>query len=221
MIVKMDRVVIIAATSDELTYLKSELGIPPHQHTHEIEGTIFKLVVSGVGAVNAAICTTQEILSFRPDLLLQVGIAGSYKRDLPLGSVWEVSQEREADLGIEQADGSVLSLSEVGLETSDREMENPYDLNLGLSRCKGLTVQTVTGTDARLDYLVNRFAADVESMEGAGFFGSCMRHETPFAQIRSISNYVEPRNRANWKMKMALENLGLTVAEIVRRITLR
>lgn len=212
----MKKIVIIAATPGELTALKSELSMPSGQDTIAIDDTLVKTVCSGIGAIAAAICTTREILMFEPNLLLQIGIAGSYRRDLALGEVVEVVQEQEADLGIEQRDGFILSLAESGLVEADQVMRNPHDLKLALPAMNGLTVQTVTGTSARRDYLVDRFKSDVESMEGAGFYRSCFQSSSAFGQIRAISNYVEPRDRAKWQMDLALNNLGVFVAGFLK-----
>jgi len=37
----------------------------------------------------------------------------------------------------------------------------------------------------------------------------------PFAQIRAVSNIVERRNRAGWKMAEAIDNLGRTALDIL------
>jgi hypothetical protein len=39
----------------------------------------------------------------------------------------------------------------------------------------------------------------------------------PFAQIRAVSNIVERRNRAAWKMGEAIEALGSTLLTIIDR----
>jgi futalosine hydrolase len=44
-------------------------------------------------------------------------------------------------------------------------------------------------------------------MEGAAVFYVAMKMNIPCIQIRSISNYVERRNRESWKIKEALESL--------------
>ncbi len=49
---------------------------------------------------------------------------------------------------------------------------------------------------------------EVETMEGAAFFYACKLENKAFLQIRAISNYVESRNRDNWKIGLAIENLN-------------
>ena len=79
----------------------------------------------------------------------------------------------------------------------------------------GITVNTAHGHEPSIAALQSRCQADVESMEGAAFMYSCMTHQTIFAQVRAISNYIEKRNRDAWKMADAIKNLGHTGMEIL------
>ena len=54
-------------------------------------------------------------------------------------------------------------------------------------------------------------------MEGAAFFQACMTEGVAFSEIRAISNYVEPRNRDNWKIAEAIENLNKTLIELFEK----
>jgi futalosine hydrolase len=70
-----------------------------------------------------------------------------------------------------------------------------------------------------IDKIVAKYQPDVESMEGAAFFFSCLQAKIPFLEIRGISNYVEPRNRENWCIGLAIENLNTTVLDIIELMT--
>ncbi|HMQ88955.1 MAG TPA: hypothetical protein PKB07_15270, partial [Flavilitoribacter sp.] len=50
--------------------------------------------------------------------------------------------------------------------------------------------------------------ADIETMEGAAFFYVCLMESVPFLAIRSISNYVEARNREAWDIPGAIRALN-------------
>jgi futalosine hydrolase len=52
-------------------------------------------------------------------------------------------------------------------------------------------------------------------MEGAAFMYSCLILGVAFAQVRAVSNVVEPRNRATWKISEAIGNLGRTALSIL------
>jgi futalosine hydrolase len=68
---------------------------------------------------------------------------------------------------------------------------------------KFLTLSQVTGVRAYGDALYERFGALCESMEGAAAAHVCALHEVPFLEVRGISNLVEDRDRAKWRIKEA------------------
>ena len=78
-----------------------------------------------------------------------------------------------------------------------------------------ITVSTAHGNTASIARVVERFRPQVESMEGAAFMYACLIHQVPFAQVRAVSNLVEKRNRAAWKMPEAIEALNGTARKII------
>ena len=78
-------------------------------------------------------------------------------------------------------------------------------------------MQTVTGSEASLKLLQKTYNADSESMEGAAVFYVANQFKIPALQIRAISNYVEPRNRDNWKIKEALDALTSVVKPLISK----
>jgi len=150
-----------------------------------------------------------------PTLAIQAGVGGAIDRAIPLTEVVRVSSERFGDLGAEDSDGRHLSLGEIGLPPGP-----PFDqhgvltppagvASLPFREVAGVSVNQVTGSAASIARLVKRFPeAQVESMEGAAFFYACLRNGVEPLQLRAISNYVEPRNRENWKMKEAIVALN-------------
>ena len=62
---------------------------------------------------------------------------------------------------------------------------------------------------------IRRFQPQVESMEGAAFMYACATADVPFAHVRAVSNFVEPRNRAAWKIQEAIAALDRTARDIL------
>ena len=62
---------------------------------------------------------------------------------------------------------------------------------------------------------INRVNPDIESMEGAAFFMVCQKFKLPCLQIRTISNKIENRNKQNWKIELAIDNLNHSVKKIL------
>ena len=76
-------------------------------------------------------------------------------------------------------------------------------------------MNTVHGNDSSIAAVVQRYQPEVESMEGAGFMYACLVEGVPFAQVRAVSNVVERRNRDAWKLKEAVDSLGVTTLKIL------
>ena len=66
----------------------------------------------------------------------------------------------------------------------------------------------VTGSEKSIKNLIKRLNPTTESMEGAAVFYASKQLNIDCLQIRSISNYVEPRNKDNWKIGLAIKNLN-------------
>ena len=181
-----------------------------------------QVVITGIGAVNTAHALTQYLLTRpRPALVIQTGIAGAYvPGGLALEAVALATSETYGDLGVltpqgwRPADEIGIPLVEAHGTRPARFNEFPLDAGLvaraaavcgSLVAATGpfLTVSTVTGVRARGDELYQRFGALCESMEGAAAAHVCALHDVPFLEVRGVSNLVEDRNRAAWKIAEA------------------
>jgi futalosine hydrolase len=69
-------------------------------------------------------------------------------------------------------------------------------------------VNKVHGNSLSIENLIKRLDPEIESMEGAAVFYCCEKMSIPAIQVRAISNYVEPRNKDNWKIGLAVKNLN-------------
>jgi futalosine hydrolase len=181
------------------------------------------VLVTGVGVAATAWSLGQSLARKQPDLAIQAGIAGSFDPAFQLGDVVHVVSERFGDLGVEEADGRFTDLFDLNLLDAH---EKPYVNGLlynpaasesrFLAQAKGLTVNKVHGSESSISAIRKKYPdAQVESMEGAAFFHACLMTGVPFMEIRSISNQVEPRNRENWKLELAIDNLNNTLVQIL------
>ncbi len=199
-------------------------------NAEESEGTfrlgnhVVQICITGVGMPLTA-WRLGQWLSTRPtDFAIQAGVAGTFHDKWPLTTVVEVTSERFGDLGAEEADGTFASVHEMGLIDPDAP---PFrggvlcnDGSAGfafLPKAHGLTVNTVTGTEASIQRLRRTFPdADIENMEGAAFFLACLSANVPFLSIRALSNRVEPRNRDAWRLAEAIDALNGVLTELVQ-----
>ena len=182
----------------------------------EFESCVIEVFVSGVGPVATAYSLGRRLaLGHTPDLAIQAGIAGAIDRTLRLRDVVQVSSDRFGDAGAQEADGTWLSLADLGFGAGapfdDREILRlpPGAPPTPFPEVAGVTVSQGTGTTDRLQQLRVKWPeAQVETMEGAAFFLACLDAGVSPVQLRSISNYVEARNRAGWDLSGALTTLN-------------
>ncbi|MBV6440126.1 MAG: futalosine hydrolase [Haliscomenobacteraceae bacterium CHB4] len=180
--------------------------------------SVFPLV-TGVGTTATAFSLGQFLSQNQADLAINAGIAGAFDRNFRLGDVLNIATERFGDLGVEEADGRFTDLFELGLlEKNDPPfinglLRNPVAEKAAfLPLAHGLTVHKVHGSISSVTAIQAKYPdAQVESMEGAAFFHACLRSQIQFLEIRSISNYVEARNREKWNLPLAINNLNQTL----------
>lgn len=176
------------------------------------------VLITGAGMVATAFHMGQKLNQKAAyDLILNIGIAGTWDRDLALGTVVNVVEDSIYELGAEDG-ADWLSIEQLGFgESSFPSTYIDSDpLIANLPRCKGITVNRVHGREesiARINQLIPN--AQIESMEGAAVFFAAHFTQTPVLQIRCLSNYVERRNRAAWDIPLAIKNLNDWVADFI------
>jgi futalosine hydrolase len=216
------KILYVTATALEAEALsKILLSRPEPEALRSLE---ISILVTGVGSIATAWSLKQWLVTNRkPDLIINAGIAGSYKEELGLGDVVVVVSDCFADAGIEDGENHI-TLFEAGF-TGDNEF--PYKNGIlqaeqyysgmvkkKLKTANAITVNTSTGSEATRDRLVKKFNPDIETMEGATFFYICIRENIPFLALRAISNRVEKRDRGSWNISLALNNLSFKLIDI-------
>ena len=204
------KILIVSATAFEVQPTLDFLS----QNKEKINNHI-DFLVTGIGTVATAFQLGRKLQNHDYQLVINAGVAGAYnKNELNLGDVVNVVCEQFSDIGAEDKDGSFIDFFQNGLiNPNESPFQNAELLNLAgaefdfLPLAKGITRNTTSGFLPNIEKLKS-YNADVETMEGAAFFYVCLQLEVNFLQIRAISNYVEARNRDNWKMKEAIEKLN-------------
>jgi futalosine hydrolase len=182
-------------------------------------------LVSGVGLPSTIYRLTSLLVNEKYDLLLNVGIAGSYNNVFKIGDVVNVTSEQFGDIGVND-NGTFRTMFDMGYIDQD---SNPYSKSLlinstkniycnslsTLPSVKGLTVNNASGELVDISMKKVKFESDIETMEGAGVFYTCLIQGTPFFEIRAISNMVEARNPKKWNTPLALINLSATITQIL------
>jgi futalosine hydrolase len=222
------RILVVAATSEEIAPLVAKLSRASDSDgrvQHSIYANRYvDVLMTGVGMVATAAWCSRSLAGTAYDLAVNVGLCGAFDRALEPGTVVHVVADRLAELGAEDHD-AFLTIQQLHLLGDDEfpfthgELVNAQPpANAALSRLpavNGITVNTVHGSARSIGATAARFAPRVESMEGAAFMYACLIHGVPFAQVRAVSNIVEPRNRDAWRIGDAIRNLGAAAVSIL------
>jgi futalosine hydrolase len=218
------RILIVAATRLEVTPLLSGLGAaathPGGALRHSHAGHDVEVLTTGIGMVATAARVSRALSTVSYDLAFNVGVCGAFDPALELGTVVHVVSDRLVEMGAEDGD-RFLTADELHLEC-DSELTAFPPTSAALARLPpvtGITVNTIHGNERSIAAVTERFRPQVESMEGAAFMYACMIHRPmPFAEVRAVSNVVERRNRAVWRLREAATNLGATVLRILESL---
>ncbi len=212
----MLRILLISATSFEiepsLRYLKQEAVFS--SGAYQIANVEITICITGVGMVNTAF-ELGKLASQKFDVAINAGVAGSFGKH-PVGEVVNVTQDCFTELGAENGD-SFLTVDELGFGKQAIQLMQPFEQSalIGIAKANGITVNTVHGNPDSIQKIIERYAPDIESMEGAAFIHAANAFGWTALQLRAISNRVEKRNRENWNIPLAIENLNAIVIELI------
>ena len=170
------------------------------------------VLVTGVGMVNVALNLTKELMKRKYDLVINMGIAGSFDNRLKNGDVVEVIEDCFCEIGFE--DGDIFT------EFTNFNLQTIYKVNpkTHLEGVSAITVNTVHGNEVSIKKIINRLNPKIESMEGASVFKVCKEFNVSCLQIRSVSNKVERRNKEHWDLDAAIRSLNFEVEKVINNI---
>jgi futalosine hydrolase len=214
-------ILITAATVVELQGIKEKIKLIQN---HNID-----FCITGIGCTFTAYNLTKKLQNAKFDLILNVGIAGSFVKNTEIGTTVIVENEIFGNLGIAYPHKFSTFFDENFIN------ENEYPFTNGKLFCKyanrfnamnlklacGLTVDVASGEQNQIENRKKMFNADIETMEGSAFFYVCLSEKIPFLEIRAISNYIEPRNKNKWNIPLATENLTNTVLIFLNNLQLK
>jgi futalosine hydrolase len=182
------------------------------------------VLITGIGMVATAYYLGKTLQSYQYDIAINAGIAGCFDKNTTLGEVLNINSDSFSELGAENGE-YFLSLIDLKLIEEDSfpfsnlELINDSVLKSEivnqLIKVKGITVNTIHGNEENIAKIKTRFNPITESMEGAAFMYACKLQNLKHIQIRSVSNYVEKRNKESWNIPLAINNLNSKLIEIL------
>ena len=156
------------------------------------------VVVCGVGKVNAAMCALMLIEKYKPDLVLNSGVAGSLSPIVGIGDIVVATKSVEHDMN-----GTALGDKQGEITFPDGNMMffecDKQASTLLAAICREIPDTKVAQgiiasgdifvSDRKQRFKINdRFGALACEMEGAAIGHVCVRCEVPYGIIRAISD---------------------------------
>lgn len=193
---------IIGAMDIEVDYIKSimkDVKIHSESGIEFFEGEIFgKKVVTarcGIGKVFAALCCQTMILKFRPDVIINTGVAGALTSGLSVLDVVVADKVCQHDMDTSPLGDPKGLIS--GINKVFFECDVPTS-RLILQAVDSLGIKGVSGTVASGDVFVadkalkdnisSTFSAIACEMEGGAMGQVCFVNNVPFCCLRAISD---------------------------------
>ncbi|WP_326561315.1 futalosine hydrolase [Micromonospora sp. NBC_01796] len=174
---------------------------------------------AAAGAGTARLLALAEAGGQPYQAVISAGIGGGFPNRVALGTIVLATRSIAADLGAESPEG-FLPLDELGFGPSSAPADPALleRLREALPRATVgavITCSTVTGTSESARALAARYPdAVAEAMEGYGVATAASQAGVPFAELRTISNPVGPRDRGAWRITEAFEALRSAAAAL-------
>ena len=215
------RLLIVSATIFEIVPFLKEINADIKDKifsSHTYKQHQIDVLLTGVGIAHTSFYLG-KYLTDKYDLVINAGICGSFASEISIGNVVRIDEDCFADLGAEDGE-SFLSLEELNLPgTYYVANENTFNNIVfnKLQSVKGATVNTTHGNTHSISKFLLYSKAKVESMEGAAFLFACNQTKVSCVQIRSISNYVEKRDKNKWNIPLAITNLNAVLIDFINQ----
>lgn len=193
---------IIGAMALEVEKLVEQLADRKDEHIGGITfhkgvlcGKEVVLSVCGVGKCFASMCAQTMILTYSPDCVINIGVAGALHPDLQVGDMAIALSAVQHDMDTSPIGDPVGLISGINLV----ELPCDKDLSEKITCCaKMLGYRTITGIVASGDqfvadgnkkkWIAETFSAIACEMEGAAIVQTCYQNKVKCGVIRSISD---------------------------------
>ena len=225
---------IIGAMEEEVAKLKTEMtGVIESKKAgmNFLKGKLFDkdvvVVRSGIGKVNAAICTQILVDDFKIDRVINTGVAGGLHSELEVGDIVISSDALYHDFdvtGFGYKEG-VIPRMETSTFTADMELAtkakdicnkvNP-DIKCFIGRV--VSGDEFVSTNEKKTWLVDKFNGYCTEMEGCGIAHAAYLNNIPFIIVRAISDKADGSAKVDYsefEMK-AIEHTVKLMKELLR-----
>ncbi len=224
---------IIGAMEKEIILLKEKMKIEKIEkkasltfYIGQLHGKTVVIVRSGIGKVNAAMCTQMLIDMYNVEVVINTGVAGALHPDLEVGDIVVSIDTLQHDIDASvfgDPRGIIPGMAE-SIFWADQKLLNIID-KISLSDQKIMKGRVLTGDQAigcgetkRL--LHEQFQGVCVEMEGGAIAHVCYLNEIPFLIIRAISDKADEEVDVNYNefLELAAKNSSFLLENILLKL---
>jgi len=193
-----------------------------------LEGQDVVVVRSGVGKVNAAVCSQTMILKYSPDIMINVGVAGGLSEEFKIGDIAVADSVVEHDMDTSPIGDPVGLISGINLVNIPCDKKLADLMEQAVSKVGTITSkrgviasgdQFISKQEQR-DRIKDNFGAIAAEMEGASIGHVCYMNGVPFGVLRAISDGANDDSHMDYPefAKMAAANSIKIILELLNSI---
>ncbi len=179
-------------------------------------GVPLVVAVSGVGKVNAAICTQTMITRFEPRFIINSGVAGGLSPSLNICDAVIASEVIQHDMDTSPLGDPVGFISGINLveipsdpTISEKLLESAKEAGVNSIMGKIVSGDQFISSSEKKAYLKETFHASACEMEAGAIGHTCYKNDVPFAILRSISDNADDSSPMSFPkfLEAAVDNL--------------
>lgn len=227
---------IIGAMDEEVSILKEKMELDSVEtlagmdfYKGKLEGKDVVIVRSGIGKVNAAVCTQILVSVFKVTAVINTGVAGSLRNEINIGDIVLSKDALHHDMdavGFGYEPG-IIPRMENSIFVADEKLLNlakevNEEVNSDISTHIGRVVsgdQFISDHDKKV-YLVNQFQGYCTEMEGAAIAQTAYLNNIPYLVVRAISDKADNSAEMDYSEfeRKAIEHTVNLMTELARRL---
>ena len=236
MIKNMKKIGIIGAMDEEVNQIKvvmTDVKIKKKAGMDFYEGSLYGkyiiVVRSGIGKVNASICTQILIDEYEVEGVINTGIAGSLKNEINIGDIVLSTDVLYHDMDatnfgyeygvIPRMDSSIFVADPYLLEKA-KEASKKVNEEIGIFTGRVVSGDQFVADKVKKQWIESKFHGYCTEMEGAAIGHTAYLNQVPFLIIRAISDKADDSAHVDYDVfeAKAIEHTVKLMQELIKNI---
>lgn len=232
----MKKIGIIGAMEEEVNRLKEQMQdvridsiASMDFYEGSLEGAPLVVVRSGIGKVNAALCTQILVDRYKIDFVINTGVAGSLRNEIDIADIVlstdALQHDMDAtgfgyDMGVIPRMEQSIFLADVELVNLAKKVCSEVLPTLGVHTGRVVSGDQFISDPKKKEWLVNTFDGYCTEMEGAAIAQAAYLNNIPFLIIRAISDKADHSAEMAYSEfeELAIENTIKLLKELISQI---